>query len=149
MHSSKECFKCLITKDMSEFYKHPAMGDGHLGKCKECTKMDAGLHRRGNLEKIRAYDVERGKLPHRKAMCIATGKRIRASPDNYLFTHARVAYALKKGTLKRMPCLMCGTTKNIHAHHDDYSKPLDVMWLCVVHHKSRHAYLDYIKKDTF
>src|ERR1700760_3015968 len=36
----KICFKCLLTKSIDEFYKHPAMSDGHLNKCKSCTKED-------------------------------------------------------------------------------------------------------------
>lgn len=52
-----------------------------------------------------------------------------------------VEAALLRGDLQRRPCERCGETKHVHAHHDDYSKPLDVMWLCAKHHKERHREL--------
>jgi hypothetical protein len=41
------------------------------------------------------------------------------------------------GKLKRQPCEVCGATENIERHHEDYSKPLDVQWLCPTHHRER------------
>lgn len=38
METKKPCFICLVAKPLSDFYKHKGMSDGHLGKCKECTK---------------------------------------------------------------------------------------------------------------
>jgi len=73
----------------------------------------------------------------------------RAKGDGYAAAHDAVAAAIKKGFLERQPCQMCGTTNHVHAHHDDYSKPLDVMWLCPVHHRARHDFLAYIGKDEF
>ncbi len=61
----KKCFKCGIRKNRSEFYKHPKMGDGYLGKCKKCTKKDASEYRKNNHEKVKKYDQQRNKLPHR------------------------------------------------------------------------------------
>ena len=38
--SAKTCFKCSRTLPAESFYRHPMMGDGRLGKCKECTRHD-------------------------------------------------------------------------------------------------------------
>lgn len=55
--------------------------------------------------------------------------------------HLLVQRALRSGLLARMPCERCGSTVRIHGHHDDYTKPLDVVWLCQAHHIARHAEL--------
>jgi hypothetical protein len=45
--------------------------------------------------------------------------------------------ALRSGKISRHPCAICGG-EPAHKHHDDYSKPLDVIWLCPKHHKQMH-----------
>lgn len=52
--------------------------------------------------------------------------------------HMIVAHAIEDGKLSKSPCLVCGSVR-AHAHHDDYSKPLDITWLCAKHHKEVHA----------
>jgi len=49
---------------------------------------------------------------------------------------SRVAYAVKTGEIIKRPCQMCGKRK-VEAHHEDYSKPLEIMWLCREHHRQR------------
>jgi hypothetical protein len=45
--------------------------------------------------------------------------------------------ALKSGKISKMPCAVCGNN-NVVAHHPDYSKPLNVIWLCRKHHRELH-----------
>lgn len=51
--------------------------------------------------------------------------------------HVAVQRALRNGWLTRQPCEVCGEAFSC-AHHDDYSKPLEVRWLCHAHHQEHH-----------
>lgn len=54
--------------------------------------------------------------------------------------HEAVGNALRYGMLEKRPCERCGNHKAV-AHHEDYSKPLDVTWLCTKCHAARHVEL--------
>lgn len=64
-----------------------------------------------------------------------------ANRQKYL-AHKAVENAVKAGRLFAQPCVVCGTNELVHAHHEDYSKPLDVIWYCPTHHVARHAQID-------
>ena len=51
--------------------------------------------------------------------------------------HNAVEAALANKSLVRKPCEVCGAIR-VDAHHDDYSKPLDIRWLCRSHHLQHH-----------
>lgn len=52
----------------------------------------------------------------------------------------KVQKAIRKGTLVRpSTCDDCGQDMFVEAHHEDYSKPLDVQWLCKDCHWKRHS----------
>ena len=45
-----------------------------------------------------------------------------------------VHYALRTGAIVKGPCEVCGDVENVQAHHDDYTKPMELHWLCLLHH---------------
>jgi hypothetical protein len=151
--SSKVCKTCGTCKPLSEFYTHNKMADGYLNKCKECVKKRVAAHRDINIEKIRAYDRIRGKLPARvdrareyikahpeKATEYSTRFRL-SNPEKYA-AHIALNNALRDGKLTKPElCESCGKRNRLHGHHDDYSRPLSVVWLCPACHKARHLRL--------
>jgi hypothetical protein len=122
---SKKCFKCGITKAITEFYVHPQMGDGRLNKCKECARADVRKNYEANADYYREYDRQRGYRP---------------GPREKVLARRAVKAALLKGALVAQPCEVAVDCRGrIEAHHDDYSKPLDVRWLCKKHHGEAHT----------
>jgi hypothetical protein len=49
----------------------------------------------------------------------------------------KLRYAVGRGTIKKLECAVCGDVKSF-AHHPDYTKPLEVTWLCLKHHREVH-----------
>jgi hypothetical protein len=137
MVHSKECFKCKAVKPLFEFYKHEAMLDGHVNKCKECNKKDVHKNRIDKIDYYREYDRNRAKQPHRIKLALEINKQWRAEDKRRAQCHNAVARAIRKGELVPKNCERCESEKTI-AHHEDYNKPLDVMWLCQPCHKQRH-----------
>lgn len=129
----KTCFKCGAEKPLTEFYKHPAMADGRVNKCKECNKKYVRENRSDKVEYYREYDRERGNRQDASYL-----SDYRAEYPNKYAAHAMVGTAIKSGKLEKKPCELCGTSNAVHAHHDDYLKPLDVRWLCASHHRQWH-----------
>jgi hypothetical protein len=115
------------------------MADGHLNKCKACAKADVKADYRANPLAHRAYEQAREQTPERKAQKLETQRRHRA--NNVVQTRARqiTAVALKTGRLMPQPCEHCGSIEKVEAHHEDYFKPLEVMWLCFNCHRKHHG----------
>ena len=150
----KVCRECGIEKDLESFYKHSAMLDGHLNKCIDCVKSIVKKHRDANIEKIRAYDKKRGKFPHRldavkKYSKTKKGKEVKKkSQINYrkkypmkYAAHVLTRNAIRDGKLiRQLNCSVCNSTNIVEGHHDDYTKPLEVRWLCKACHKEWHRH---------
>lgn len=50
--------------------------------------------------------------------------------------------ALRLGFIVRKSCRKCKTSENLVMHHPDYTKPIDVVFLCKACHKAEHARLN-------
>ncbi len=142
----KQCFKCGEAKELSEFYKHSRMADGHLNKCKTCTKKDAAKRLSIVIQDPEWRVKERRRIRARDAANIAKGivkpiypKKAKTDPIKRA-ARLLVQNAVKANRISKMNCF-CGASRTVQAHHEDYSKPLDVVWLCKRHHSDRHNYL--------
>jgi len=97
-------------------------------------------YRRKNVEKKRAIEKlsrERDEYKaHRKEyMRKWREEDYKKNPHKWL-ARSRVHDALRAGKITRQPCEVCGAKKS-EAHHEDHYKPLEIMWLCRVHHMQR------------
>lgn len=141
---TKICFKCGFDKPINDFYKHPQMSDGRLNKCKACTKTDVSKNYLVNVDQYKEYEKKREKDPERKKSKITYQRTTRLNnPEKYQAT-TMVNNAIRDGRLFKKPCEVCDNL-DVHAHHEDYSKPLEVRWLCKDHHMHEHdknLYLD-------
>ena len=148
----KICQKCFKEKPISDFYEHCQMKDGRLSFCKECVRgrvkdkyflnHDDSKERnrernrkRYCLDSYKAYRKQWGQ--ENKEKIIESNKRWYLKNKNKKRANNIVRKAIFDGFLKRLPCSVCGNSKS-QAHHTDYSKPLDVVWLCHNHHREAH-----------
>ena len=77
----------------------------------------------------------------------AAVRKWQAKNPHKLRAHGLLAKAIDRGNVKPQPCEVCGTRENVHAHHKDYSRPLDVSWLCALHHFDDHSKAGDLVRD--
>ena len=66
-------------------------------------------------------------------------KCLETKPMDQFYAHDRMRYAVRTGRMTRPDsCPRCDSTTRIVGHHEDYSKPLDVLWMCSRCHSRLH-----------
>ena len=149
----KPCKQCGVVKPLDEFYRHSAMKDGYLNICKVCKRdYQKGRHR-DFPDKSRAIDrAKRSRNPKlyrklRQSWDRNNADKSRALKSGWIArnpekrrAHMDLHNAIKSGKVKKGPCRDCGSTRLIHGHHEDYSRPLDVIWLCPKCHGKLHQH---------
>lgn len=144
----KFCRNCRRELPASSFHKHSKRPDGLQDHCKECRE----TWRKANPDRIaqhgRSYR-ERHKERARQRQLrwahspvgVASQKRKYAAYKNRFPERIRANHALQEavaaGKIHRGPCAVCGAARTV-GHHENYSAPLEVVWLCHRHHAELH-----------
>lgn len=159
---TKACCVCKIVKPMDAFAILKKAKDGRQFRCRACQKiiyteyMKRPSSKKRACERVKKYyntprgrqkQHERDTSEHKKQYMakyrqtpsgIATRKK---GQQRISRLKRHLAYSAVRRKLKKQPCSVCGTFERVHAHHHDYSRPLDVTWFCPKHHAAEHSKL--------
>lgn len=125
------CKTCQQEKPLEDFRLDARKLYGRGYQCYECS------HEWGRQYRVRAGDHirQREKVYAHSAKGKACYRRYRQrTPVDPI---KRKAMTMVRQHLTRQPCEICGEQRS-HGHHDDYTQPLQVVWLCALHHVARH-----------
>ena len=160
----KKCSKCKIYKNIKHFYKQKCGLLGRCGSCKECRLSYQRIYASSHLDQKRENDRKYDKLNREKnreknriwrsrnpgyfkqyyyqntQKKLEIDKRWRLRNPDRMNCYNELRKHLKKNLISRpKKCTMCGQESNkIQSHHYDYSKPLEVIWICFSCHLHIH-----------
>ena len=118
----RRCNRCKKNKPLVEFPRHRNQPLGRSYWCISCSTLYNAQHKQ-----------------HRSAEAKAADK---ANKIRWYKAHPQAKHAHNAARALERPvvCKGCGIpTKNLHAHHVNYSKPLQVKWLCISCHRLQHT----------
>jgi hypothetical protein len=165
---TKVCSCCELECQVSSFYKDSRARDGLYSRCKACHKATTARTPRARPKTPRAWKprTEQQKAANRESRAAAYWNnrdaeleksrawraanpdaarardrmyRVALSPE-VKRAYDAVYYAVKAGALARpSACPLCESSDGVvQAHHEDYAKPLDVVWACKACHEAMH-----------
>lgn len=107
------CSKCNIDKDISQFNRDRTKSRGYKSACRDCNG-----HGKNKKDRPKVASLK-------------------------INAWNKVNYAVRTNKIiKPDICDICGVAERIESHHNDYNKPLDVVWCC----KKCHIKLDEIRR---
>lgn len=136
--SDKKCSRCGELKPYSDFPKNKAQRDGYEYRCKPCNTIAYRERRIKNPEVYKKKDT--AYYEKNKAAIIESRNTYNSIKFVEVAARQKVGKAVKNGELIRPEsCSTCNKKCKPDAHHHDYSKPLDVVWLCRSCHLRVHS----------
>lgn len=153
----KYCKTCNTYKLFSEFSPHRNGSHNLYSSCKDCHSKQV-LKRYHKLNEDPEYNkkiLEEARLRSQEARLDPLYVRpsnkkyvIRNNNKNPEKLKARQAIdrGTRNGSIAKLPCVICGDIQS-EGHHEDYSKPLEVIWLCRIHHMEIHRKFNTIRQQ--
>jgi len=147
----KKCCKCKTPKAVEEFGKNSSTPDGLSYECKQCQR-EYNRSRQGTPARRAAAKRTRSKTlmdPAKKTRSVEQRKAWQQANAIKRHAHVTLNNAVRDGRVtKPSVCERCGAGGHIHGHHDDYSHPLAVRWLCTPCHGERHRELNAMRRTA-
>lgn len=133
---TQRCSKCKRIKSLKDFFKDRAMQSGLKSACKVCCNT---YRKQNSKEKRKTNLIAQLARTNKNRSKVNKATRIRYHNNREInLIRSKVGHAVRTGLIDRQPCCMCGDLKT-EAHHYDYSKPFELVWLCRVHHSRLHG----------
>ncbi len=133
----QRCTKCGVSQS-SENFLQKEVGDKKNCWCRACIRYSQAKYARKRYRQKTHLYRERDKL--RKPKPILDKAKFKAQ--------SAVRTAVYKGRLSKPDaCEICGKVCIAHGHHEDYSKPLSVTWLCPACHAEKHSKYKFTEQE--
>ena len=135
----KQCKKCLIEKDFSDFYTHPQTSDWYLWSCKECIKSERSSPHWRSMARVQ--DKKRLSDPKRKEYNNKSCRSFRLNNPEKYKAQSMIWHLKRNKRNKHLltdTCIVCWKIGMIHYHHFDYTKPNEVIPCCAMCHSKFH-----------
>ena len=134
----QKCTRCKVEKPFDEFNKDKSRGKGYSYTCRVCASRSGRSYYENNRDKVlentrRVYQAGKIRIRERAKIYAKDNPEKRKAKS-------MIRHALNMGRMiKPSTCSVCPESRNLDAHHDDYSQPLVIRWLCrschITHHK--------------